>query len=711
VSVVTPQRSAGAARTGWRRFVPHTRGQWGLVVLGCVALVVVLFGIGYATTTIPSPNKIVTQQTATLYYADGHNVFGRVGTVNRIDVPIDRVPKNVQHAVLAAEDRGFYSESGVSPKGILRALWVDLRGGGVQQGGSTITQQYAKNAYLSQQRTFSRKFKEFFIAVKLSKTRSKDRILQDYLNTIYFGRGAYGIEAAARTYFGKNVDRLTTAEGAVLAASIRSPGNYDPALHPQAAKARWAYVIDGMVKTKWLSRSDADAMRYPATLPRKSTGGGGGMDPNGFAREAVTAELAKLGYDEDRLTVGGYRIVTTLDRNAQLGAIAAEQEILPPKPGGPLSALVSVQPGDGAVRAMYGGADFGNPKFQKNYTNLATSFPRQAGSSFKPYTLIAALQDGIGLGSTFDGRSPQTFPGYPKPVSNSGGEQCPSCTLVQATAQSVNTVFVPLAIKVGPDKIVNVAHEAGVASKQIDQYRQQAGITLGIADVSVLDQAVGYATIAAQGERAQPYLVAKIISRSGHVVYTARTHTQQVFPKDVMADTTFAMTKVLDCSMHGTACGKGLPGRPAAGKTGTTEKNENAWFIGFTPQLSTAVWIGMSDPHQTIVGIPGNAGEVFGGGPPAQIWQRMMTQALQGKPVLTFPGPAHVGQDIGTPSPTPTPTASATPSKSPSPTPSAPGGTGSPQPSTPAPLPTTAAPTKSPPGHAATSTPAPGASP
>ncbi len=669
----------GTARRRRLRLLPHTFRQWLATLVGLLALFVLAVGIAYAATGLPNANALSTQQATLIYYADGHTVLGRLGALNRVSVPLTKVPEHVRLAVLAAEDRNFYSEPGISFTGIARALWTNLRGGDVQQGGSTITQQYAKNAYLTQQRTLSRKLKEIFISVKLSQDRSKNEILADYLNTIYFGRGAYGIQAASQAYFGKDVSRLTVAQGAVLAAVIRSPSYYDPAQNPEQAKRRWQYVLDGMVKQHWLDPAEAAATRYPTVMaPRPVSTGGDG--PNGYIVAAVKRELAQQGFGEERLNIGGYKVVTTIDKTAQDAAVAAERSILPPSPHGPLSALVSVQPGNGAIRAMYGGADYANPAYPKSFYNLATDFPRQPGSSMKPYTLIGALQAGVGLGSTFDGKSPQTFAGG-YVVHNSGGEQCPSCRLDEALAKSVNTVFVPLALKVGPAKVAHVAHQAGIPDS-VHLSDNLAGITLGIDSVPVIDQAVGYATIAAQGVRAKPYLVAEVSNASGDRVYTAHPHTDRVFDPAVMSDTTYAMTKVLDCGTGGTACGKALPGRPAAGKTGTTDRNQNAWFIGFTPQLATAVWIGMPDPNMTIPSIGSSAGEVFGGGPPAQIWQQMMTAALAGKPVMDFPPPAHVGTDINSaPSPTATPV-SAAPSvsaapkhaRSPSPSPSPTGG-------------------------------------
>ncbi|HET7531459.1 MAG TPA: transglycosylase domain-containing protein [Mycobacteriales bacterium] len=678
---MSPATRAAAVR-GWRQFLPRPK-QMLIGVLAASLASVVLIGIGYATTSIPNASEFATAQATRLYYSDGRTPLAKLGDISRVDVDLDRVPVAVQHAVLAAEDRHFYEEPGISPTGILRALWTDLRGGEISQGGSTITQQYVKNAYLTSDRTFTRKFKEIFISTKLANSRSKQEILRDYLNTIYFGRGAYGIQAAAQAYFRKDVQDLNAAEGAVLAATISQPSFYDPAVNKEAAQQRWRYVIDGMVSQRWLDADRARSMDYPRVKspPRKS--GSGCVGDVGFICQAVRLELDKLGFDRDRLSAGGYRVITTIDKPAQQAAEAAINDN-----GGTFqtggvdrgreAALVSVQPGDGAIRAMYGGSQYcagkKRPDLCTDLTGVSGHFgggdyTRPPGSSFKPYTVIAALKEGIGLESTYHG--PPSIEINGDRIQNSEGESCGTCTLLQALAESINTIFVPLADQVGPDKVVDAAYDAGIPKKR--DLGEFPGVTLGPDDVSPLDQAVGYATIAAQGVRAEPYLVAKIANRDGNIVYRAKPKTERVFPADVMADTTYAMTKVLDCSEGGTACGHALSGRPAAGKTGTNgheEGNFDAWFIGFTPQLSTAVWYGNANRNKPVTA---GGAQLYGGMLPASTWQQMMNAALAGAPVRTFPPPAHVGSNEGSASPLPSETTS-------SPAPTKTQGTGSPAP-------------------------------
>lgn len=690
-------RTRGSRRARWRRFLAGLGATVAVVLLGLVLLCAVV----YAQTEIPSPNSVVTAQTTVITYADGAEM-GRIGAQNRRSVALETVPADVQHAVLAAEDRNYYSEPGISPRGIVRAVWVDLRGGSASQGGSTITQQYAKNAYLTQQKTVSRKFREIFYAVKLDHSRSKDAVLEDYLNSIYFGRGAYGIQTAAETYFHTTVDHLDAAQGAVLAALIRAPAYYDPVTHPTAARDRWHYVLDGMVGKRWLTRSEAAALRYPTASrdkPRNTLGG-----PNGYIIDAVRKELATLGFDENRLNSGGLTVRTTINRKAQDAAVAAENAVLG-KVSGPVSALVAVEPGNGAVRAMYGGRDYvAQPR------NLATQASRLPGSSFKPYTLATALKQGISLKTVYDGTSPKFVRGYGKndQVRNDSGEQCYRCDLVTALERSVNTVFVPLAIDVGPSAVAATAHAAGIP----DSVRladpsgfTAAGITLGVYGVHPIDQAVGFATFAARGTRAEPYLVAGVTDRDGRALYRVRPKTAGAFTADVAADATYAMRQVIE-GPQGTARRARLAGdRPAAGKTGTTSENKDAWFVGFTPQLSAAVWIG-NENNAPLTNVPGFRGGIYGGTLPAEIWKQFMDTALAGVAPVDFPPPTYVGStSTGLSAPPPSPTAVPT-SAAPSPTPSPPSPTPAPSPS-PSPVPSRTPPPSSPPPSPLPTSPAP----
>jgi membrane peptidoglycan carboxypeptidase len=632
-----------------------------LLVLGSggFLLVVVVVVLGYLFTDVPTPNKIATDQSTTVAYLSGSPI-GNLGK-NRQIVPLKDISKDAQHAVLAAEDRDFYTEPGISVKGIGRALFKNVQAGGVQQGGSTITQQYAKNAFLTQQRTFSRKIKEVFIAVKMSQTVSKDQILEDYLNTIYFGRGAYGIQAAARTYFRTDASKLTAAQAAVLASSIRSPAGYDPQRHPKDAKQRWEFVLDGMVKKGWLSDGDRPTA-YPRVWPRSTDPAfPGTLD---YVKDQVIAELGQHGFDESLIESGGLWVQTTIDKNAELAAIKAEQEqveaFAEDKKNPPVSALVSIEPGSGRVVAYYGGKGGGF-----DYASDGRVLP---GSSMKPYVLATALSEGKSLRTQYDGSSPQTVCG--QLVHNDEGDPpFGSIDLATGLQYSVNTVYLHLACDVGPKKVRALAQKAGLADDPLDgEGSVSAQIALGSGGYGVrpIDQADGYATFAAQGVQADPYFVEAVYKvkdgkpdlKNGRV-YQHKVKRSTAFSQDVAADATSAMVKVVQA---GTGTNAQLDGRPTAGKTGTTSNNTNAWFCGFTPQLATAVWIG--NAHGGTVTLGGKRG-IYGGTVPAKIFKQYMEVALDGKPVKQFPKAANTGS-VSTPSaPVSTATTTATATASP----------------------------------------------
>ena len=596
-----------------------------------------LFAYAYFTVKIPDPNQYVNSQATVIEYADG-SVIGRVGAEDRISVPLAGIPINVRHAILAAEDRNFYNEHAFSPSGIARALWHDLRGGSLQ-GGSTITQQYAKTAFLTPQRSIQRKVKEIVIAVKLEQQQSKDLILENYLNTIWFGRGAYGVETAAQVFFGKTVHQLSVSQAAVLASVLNAPGYYDPANGPTylaRLQARWKYVLDGMVKAQWLTPAQEAQQKFPFILPRVSSGSLAG--PKGYVISWIENQLQSLGFTQDQLMQGGLIVKITLVKRDQEAAVDAVAKRTPKAPFNNLRvALVSIQPGTGAVLAMYGGQDYLKSQF-----NNATQATTQAGSSFKPFTLIAALEAGISLHSVWDGRSPQVFydPGSqaPYPVFNYGNEQFPNVNLLDATANSVNTVFVPLGIKVGPDKVIDVARRAGIPASV--QMVSGPSVTLGVASPHVIDVASAYSTFAAQGIYAKPYIVSEVLGSNQGILYQAQVQASQVFVADVMADLSTALQTV---TKYGTASGSVRDlGRPSAGKTGTTTDNASAWFSGYTPQMATSVALFRDDATQSLNGI-GGLNAVTGGSFPAKIWDLYTREALVKEPIADFPPPANIG--------------------------------------------------------------------
>ncbi len=676
---MSASKSARRRRGGVRAVV--RKGLWGLlwlVLLGIVAVV-----IAYVLIDIPKPNDRAVAQASVLYYADGETEMDRIATVNRESVDLDQVPVPVQRTFLSAEDRSFYENEGVSPTGILRAIKV-AAGGGPQQGGSTITQQYVKNYFLSQDQTLVRKAKEVLISVKIDQQLSKDEILANYLNTIYFGRGADGIQTASQAYFGKDVDQLTVSEGAFLASVVNGPSLYDPSLgdaQRQRAEDRWNYVLDGMVEEGWMTAAERDRQTFPKVKDPKQQHSS--SDDIGFVTEEIREELrTKVGLSEADIARGGFKIITTIDQDAQQAAAKAVDDAHPEGSSAKdvHIGLAAVEPGDGAVRAMYGGAAYGQGR--SGYFNAAVDGKMQAGSTMKPFTLIAALRDGMPLSTTFSGDSPY-YDGafiYDGPgatqiqreggIVNYGNQDYGPVDMREATKRSINTYFARLNLAVGPKESAEVAKVSGVKAwngdKKIHLSTDPTNV-FGTDAVRVIDMAGAYATIAAQGRHAEPYYISSVEGTEDHDFdYEVEPDVERVYPKDVARDTIQAMSQV------DSPGGTGYPtvaklDRPVGGKTGTTSGNYAAWFDGFTPgQLSAAVGMYKGDGRLVEANQLENIGgysEVTGGTIPADIWTDFMIGALEGEPVKELPPAGHVTSSSrsSTPedAPTPLPTSTA----------------------------------------------------
>lgn len=595
-----------------------------------------LFAFAWFSVSIPDANAYVNSQSTIIQYSNGSEI-GRIGTQNRQILPLAKIPLNLRNAVLAAEDRNFYSNRAFSITGIARALLNNLKSGSLNgEGGSTITQQYAKTAFLSPSRTIQRKIKELVIAMKLENSLSKDQIFENYLNTIYFGRGSYGVQTASQQYFNRNVNQLNLSQMAIIASILRSPGFYDPVLskeNEERLQRRFQYVIDGMLEQKWITEAQAKSAKYPQVIPRRTSGQLSG--PNGHIIAAVQKEMNKLGFSDDQLLVGGLIIKTTLNQKAQLSAVDAITKLTPKGAPDDLHiGLAAIRPGTGEIIAMYGGRDY-----LERQLNDATQSIALAGSTFKPFPLIAALEAGIPLTSMWNGDSPQTFDdlGRPYVVSNYGNEGWGQIDLLTATQHSINTVYVPLGIKAGLDKVVDVARRAGIPENIA--MVPTPSVSLGVASPHVIDVANAYATFAAQGIYSTPYLITSVTGPNKGLLFEGRPQTQEVFAKDVMADLTYALKSVVN---GGTGSAALALGRPAAGKTGTSQSNASAWFSAYTPQLAASVALFRDSASESLNGI-GGLTSVTGGTFPARIWTQFMKGALKGEPIMNFPAPSNIG--------------------------------------------------------------------
>jgi membrane peptidoglycan carboxypeptidase len=660
-----------------------------LLALFAVTLVVATFAF-YQLTNVPKPTDLKINQIATITYADG-SPMATIGETNRTIVPLAKVPENVRWAVLAAEDRRFYTDSGISFRGTIRAALNDIKGGDTQ-GGSGITQQYVKNAYLNNERTLSRKLRELAIAVKLDREYSKDQILEWYLNTIYFGRGAYGIEAASRAYFGVDVDKLTVTQGAMLAGLIQAPADYDPATALKLATDRWNYVLDGMVTIKKLSATDRAAQVFPPTIA-PTTAQLGGTGPTALIVRQVRAELSKIGIDESTLNTGGLVIQTTLNPVAQGAAQTAIDKVygtLTPKQieDKLREALVAVDPATGGVLAYYGGSNGTGVDYAQAW--------RPPGSSFKPFTLAAVLDANLAgvkpayaINSTVDGRQPYVVDGLK--IYNDPGDASYSYSqpITQAMKVSLNTAFARLAVQVGPDAVAAAAHTAGIAAVKTSTAYDEAGkptlvdegghanATIGFGSYAVrpIDQATAFATFASGGVKHDSFFVQKVTTSTGKTIYSHKDNGVRAFDPRVANDVTVSMNQVASWSGDGLA-----NGRPSAAKTGTVGLeanqggNSDAWMVGFTPQVSAAVWTGNDQSSIPVVNKSG--GQLYGSNMPGQAWKIFMDTYLANAPkaaVATkqaiFNGTNPTSSSVPRSTPPPSSSAPVTPRPTPTPTP------------------------------------------
>jgi penicillin-binding protein 1A len=563
-------------------------------------------------------------QTSVVYDRNGEELAKLFADQNRTDRPLVEMPEDLRNAVIATEDSRYFDHRGVDPIGIARALWVGISTRSLSQGGSTITQQYVKNAFITPERTLTRKISEAVLAYRIEKSYSKERILELYLNTIYLGHAAYGVESAAQAYFGKSVTELTLAESAMIAGVIKSPGRFSPYLDPEGAANRRATVLRQMTDLGMIT----EAQRAEAAGAELALAGLGDADSIApYFMEYIKAQLIEE-FGAEAVFRGGISVTTTLDLKMQRAAEAAVAEALD-RQDDPSAALVALDPATGEILAMVGGRDFG----AQQYNVAVQGQGRQPGSAFKPFVLVTALNEGVTAENTFEaGASEFTLPnGQTWKVTGAAGNRTGPMRLREAMEKSVNSVFARLILDVGPSDVVDTARSMGISN----EITPVPAIALGGHEqgVTPLDMASAYGTLAAGGSHAEPYSIASVTSAEGEALLENVPRVSEALDPAVAYLTTDVLRGVIS---RGTGSAAAI-GRPAAGKTGTTQKYRDAWFVGYTPDLVAAVWVGHPEAQREMNDVHGRT--VTGGSFPAEIWAAFMKAALEGREAVDFQRP------------------------------------------------------------------------
>lgn len=590
--------------------------------------------------TLEIPDGISSAQTTKIYDDSEEPVLLTElhGLENRQILSSDDIPEVLKSAVVAIEDERFYEHSGVDFWAILRAVWANLTNGEIVQGGSTITQQLIKNAFLTDEQTVDRKLREATLAYQLEKQWSKDKILTEYLNIIYFGEGAYGVEAASRAYFGVHTADLTLDQAALIAGLPQAPSAYTPRRNPEAALERRDVVLNKMYQQGYITSEELqEALSAPLKLAESQ--------PEDEIRLPYWVEMVReqlvAHYGSSTVLNGGLRVYTSVDLDLQQMAEESVESVLD-QPGDPSAALVAIDVTTGRMVAMVGGSDFSQLQF-----NLATQGRRQPGSAFKPFVLVTALDAGMSPETTYEsGPATIELPGGPWEVSSTDAGLL---TLAEATARSSNGVYARLVMELGPDAVAETAYAMGITTSLGDEPNPAialGGLTTG---VSPLEMAMAYATLATGGERlasetqfdpsqkGYPITIIRVTNAEGEVLDADAVVRSRVVDEEISAMATACLVRVIT-SGTGTAADIG---RPAAGKTGTTQDYCDAWFVGYTPELVTAVWVGYPSERRPMTDVHGD--RVTGGSLPAQIWSAFMSRALDGTPVSQFPSVADDG--------------------------------------------------------------------
>ncbi|WP_261988585.1 transglycosylase domain-containing protein [Streptomyces sp. wa22] len=680
-----------AGKYGFRRWVPSWKLVSGLC-LGFLGLMMGAAGIAYALVVPPEPKDLATAQNNVYYWADDTQMVATGGSVNRQSLEYAQIPAAMRNAVISAENKSFDDDRGIDPMGIARAFYNMARGGDTQ-GGSTITQQYVKNSMLSQDQTVSRKVKELFITLKVGETVKKNKVMEGYLNVSYYGRGASGLQAAARAYYGKDATDLNPSECAFLATLLKGASYYDPAGAPEVdsvkasakentrrAKARWEWILDEQVKDGRMSateRAKYDTFPMP-DKPKKDAKLGG---QTGYLVDLATKYFLahnKEGVTEKELSRGGYEIHTTfvkkkVDQLEKSIKKVYEAKIDPKKRpdkdthvefGG-----ASVDTKTGAIVATYGGQNA-----TTHYTNNADATGAQVGSTWKPFVLAAAMQYGkrnpelgpdqsasertiVSPKSTYNGDNKLRINEYNGQVwenddggewlqTNDGDRSYGDMTLKYAMQESANSPYVQLGMDVGTDKVKQAALDAGLRDDDYMANSNVPSFSIGTSSPSAIRMAGAYATFATSGKQREPFSVTEV-KHKGEVIYKHETKTKPAFSNVIADNVTDVLKNVVE---NGTGTPAQLPGRDVAGKTGTTDGNKSAWFVGYTPQLSTAVSMFRMDDDETqknreFLEMYGTGGEksIHGASFPAQIWHNYMAEAVKGTKVVNFPKPEPYG--------------------------------------------------------------------
>ncbi|WP_030383939.1 transglycosylase domain-containing protein [Streptomyces sp. NRRL S-241] len=689
-------------RDGWKRFVPSWKFVSG-TALGFFAVIIAGAGIGIAMVSTPDPNKAAQAQNNVFYWADGSQMVATGGSMNRQIVPISSIPRSMRDAVIAAENESFETDKGVDPMGIARAVW-NMATGGSTQGGSTITQQYVKNTYLDSDQTLKRKATELFIAIRLGVSEEKDTVLAGYLNTAYYGRDAYGIQAAARAYFGKDSQDLNPAECAFLAAVLKGPNLYNPdggigasatpILNEKRARERWAWVLDREVEVGRMDKSerakytDAD---FPPRAESESTRGMTGQI--GYLVDTAKAYVMKTkSITPEQMALGGYRIRTTFQKPKVDALVKAVEDtrngFIDEKARPETDTFVqfggaSVDVKTGAIVALYGGPGWDH----KYFSNNANTSGVPVGSTWKPYVLAAAMEygtqnskgKGISVDSKYqandltvinnrEGRPLRDASGKPFKQKNESPTPFGYVTLNEAMEKSINVPFAQLVFDVGHDKVRALAKSTGILEESMNP-NPDASWALGTSTPSAIRMADSYATFAASGTHREPYSVTEVAKNGEQLSGFEKPKDQRAMDSAIADNITEVLQNVVQ---NGTATKVKKLGRPAAGKTGTTDENKSAWFVGYTPELSTSIVLFRTDPNSadkkliSMNGV-GDIPSIHGGDIPAVIWTEYMRDALKDVPVTKFPEAEDLGvtaDSAGAPSPSPSTVAPPSPSPS-----------------------------------------------